>query len=244
MKRRYLTLTIRQLKVKLSHLSRTSFRITRKFFKSRLGINKRDWSRLTKAEIIRVLNYYYGFLAPNRPTKVPIFGGLKVGDRLIHVKSQETYQVVGIEGGWILTKDSQKQPFKFLGYSLVDYRLLEENRCINLVKSLLSGYQFQLTSPGNFTSVLPKLRTNSGQQWRLTDQADIGELSDSGVSMYYAKFQKIYPHGHQMDIWDNSECFVLFAELGKQLCVYVSKRYFNVSDFLEKIENEYTQLSV
>ena len=65
MKRRYLTFTIRQLKAKLSDLSRTTFKITRNFFKSRLGIDKRDWSRLNKAEIIRVLNYYYAVLKPD-----------------------------------------------------------------------------------------------------------------------------------------------------------------------------------
>ncbi|WP_354636062.1 hypothetical protein [Planktothricoides raciborskii] len=65
MKRLYAAFNIRQLKAKLSHLSRTSFRITRNFFKSRLGIVKRDWSRLTKAEIIRVLDYYYGSLVPD-----------------------------------------------------------------------------------------------------------------------------------------------------------------------------------
>jgi hypothetical protein len=64
MKRRYLTFTIRQLKAKLSNLSRTSFKITRNFFKSRLGIDKRDWSRLTKAQIIKVLDFYYSNIAP------------------------------------------------------------------------------------------------------------------------------------------------------------------------------------
>jgi hypothetical protein len=59
MKRRYLTFNIRQLKAKLSNLSRTSFKITRNFFKSRLGIDKRDWSRLTKAQIIKVLDFYF-----------------------------------------------------------------------------------------------------------------------------------------------------------------------------------------
>ena len=65
MKRRYLTFTIRQLKAKLSDLSRTTFKITRNFFKSRLGIDKQDWSRLNKAEIIRVLNYYDAALKPD-----------------------------------------------------------------------------------------------------------------------------------------------------------------------------------
>ena len=65
MKRRYLTFTIRQLKAKLSDLSRTTFKITRNFFKSRFGIDKRDWSRLNKAEIIRVINYYYATLKPD-----------------------------------------------------------------------------------------------------------------------------------------------------------------------------------
>ena len=65
MKRLYVTLTIRQLKAKVSRLSRTAFKVTRNFFQSRLGIVKRDWSRLTKAEIIRVLDYYYGSLVPD-----------------------------------------------------------------------------------------------------------------------------------------------------------------------------------
>ena len=56
MKRPYSLLTIRQLKARLSHLSRTTFKITRRLL-GKLGIDKRDWSRLNKAEIIRVLNY-------------------------------------------------------------------------------------------------------------------------------------------------------------------------------------------
>lgn len=57
MKRLYATLTIRQLKAKISHLSQTAFKITRRFFRS-LGFDKRDWSRLTKAQIIKVLDFY------------------------------------------------------------------------------------------------------------------------------------------------------------------------------------------
>ena len=178
MKRRYVTFSIRQLKAKLSHLSRTTFRITRNLFKSRLGIDKRDWSRLTKAEIIRVLNYYYASLAPN----------------------------------------------------------------IDLVRTLLSGHRFQPTTSENFTSVLPKLRSDSGQQWRLIDRADIGELSHSGIPLYYLHFHKVYPPNYQLNIWDNPDCFIVIAELGKQLYAYVSDRYFNVTDFLEEIEQEYTQL--
>jgi hypothetical protein len=59
---------------------------------------------LTKAEIIRVLDYYYGSLVPD------------------------------------------------------------------LAKTLLSDYRFQVVSPNNFISVLPKLRRESGQQWRLIEQ--------------------------------------------------------------------------
>ena len=178
MKRRYVTFSIRQLKAKLSHLSRTSFKITRNFFKSRFGINKRDWSRLTKTEIIKVLNYYYGVIMANH----------------------------------------------------------------EVVKTLLTGYQFKPTTPEALTSVLPKIRSNSGQQWQLDERVDIGELSDSGIPLYYAHFQKVYPAGHQLDIWDSPECFLVVAELGKQLYAYVSERYFNVTDFLESIEQKYSEV--
>jgi hypothetical protein len=63
MKRLYATLTIRQLKAKISHLSRTAFKITRRFFRS-LGFDKRDWSRLTKAQIIKFLDFYYANIMP------------------------------------------------------------------------------------------------------------------------------------------------------------------------------------
>jgi hypothetical protein len=178
MKKRYLTFTIRQLKAKLSQLSRTTFKITRKFFKSRFGIDKRDWSRLNKAEIIRVLNYYYASLSPNT----------------------------------------------------------------SIVKTLLSGHQFKPTTPDTFTSLLPKLRVGSGQQWRLIDRADIGELSDSGIPLYYVHFHKVYPPNYQLDSWDNPDCFMVIAELGKQLYAYVSDRYFNVTDFLAEIENQFREL--
>ena len=176
MKRRYLTFTIRQLKAKLSCLSRTAFRITRNFFKSRLGIDKRDWSRLNKAEIIRVLNYYYAALKPDT----------------------------------------------------------------SIVETLLTSYQFQLTSSENFTSVLPKLRSDSGQQWRLIDRADLGELSEEGIPLYCCHFQKVYPPNYQLNIWDDPDSFLVVAELGKQLYAYVSERYFNMADFLEQIEQQYT----
>jgi len=179
MKRRYLTFTIRQLKAKLSHLSRTTFKITRNFFKSRFGIDKRDWSRLNKAEIIRVLNYYYASLVPDT----------------------------------------------------------------SIVKTLLTSHRFQLTTPETFTSVLPKLRIGSGQQWRLTDRVDIGELSNSGIPLCYVRFHKVYPPNYQLDIWDNPDCFLVLAEIGKQLYAYVSDRYFNVTDFLENIENQYAELT-
>ena len=65
MKRLYATLTIRQLKGKISQLSRTAFKVTRRFFRS-LGFDKRDWSRLTKAQIIKVLDFYYANIMPKR----------------------------------------------------------------------------------------------------------------------------------------------------------------------------------
>jgi hypothetical protein len=178
MKRRYLTFTIRQLKAKISQLSRTTFKITRKFFKSRLGITKRDWSRLTKAEIIRVLNYYYASLAPNT----------------------------------------------------------------SIVKTLLIGHQFKLTTPETFTSLLPKLRVDSGQQWQLIDEDDISELSNLNVPLYYSHFQKVYPHGHQLNIWDNPDCFMVIAQLGKQFYAYVFDTYSNVTDFLVENENQVREL--
>ena len=177
MKRRYAAFNIRQLKAKLSYLSRTSFRITRNFFKSRLGIAKRDWSRLTKAEIIRVLDYYYGSLVPD------------------------------------------------------------------LAKTMLSDYRFQVTSPNNFLSVLPKLRRESGQQWRLIEPAKkIDELSNSGISLYLAQFKKVYPKNYQLDIWDNPECFLVVAEIGTDLYIYVSQRHFDVTEFLEQIKQKYAEL--
>ena len=173
MKRQYLTFTIRKLKVKLSHVSRTTFKITRQFFKSRFGIDKRDWSRLTKAEIIRVLNYYYDC-------------------------------VIGR---------------------------------VELVKATLTSYQFKTAHVDKFTSLLPKLR--GGQQWRLIDRADIGEFSHSGIPLYYAQFHKVYPQNYQLDIWDNPDCFMVVAEIGKQLYAYVNQQRFNVDDFLEAVEQHY-----
>lgn len=64
MKRLYVTLTIRQLKAKVSRLSQTAFKITRKFFKRELGIDKRDWSRLTKSQLIKVLDHFHRYIVP------------------------------------------------------------------------------------------------------------------------------------------------------------------------------------
>lgn len=178
MKKQYLTFTIRKPKVKLSHVSRTTFKVTRNFFKSRFGIDKRDWSRLTKAEIIRVLNYYYDC-------------------------------VIGR---------------------------------VEQVKAALTTYQFKPVHVDNFTSLLPKLRSTSGQQWRLIDRADIGEFSDSGIPLHYVHFQKVYPANYQLDIWDNPDCFLVIAEISKQLYGYVSQQRFNVSDFLETVEQHYEDL--
>ena len=179
MKRRYLTFTIRQLKAKLSNLSRTTFRITRNFFKSRLGIDKRDWSRLNKAEIIRVLSYYYAALKPDT----------------------------------------------------------------SIIKALLTSHHFQPTSPEKFTTVLPQLPSDSGQRWRLIDQADIGELSHSGIQLYSLHFQKVNPGNDRLKILENPDCFIVVAGLAKQqLYVYVSECYLNVKDFCKKIEQQYTQL--
>jgi hypothetical protein len=177
MKRLYVTLTIRQLKAKVSRLSRTAFKVTRNFFQSRLGIVKRDWSRLTKAEIIRVLDYYYGSLVPD------------------------------------------------------------------LAKTLLSDCRFQVTSPNNFKSVLPKLRRELGQRWRLIEPAKkIDELSNSGIPLYYAHAQKVYPKNYQLDIWDNPECFLVVAEIGTDLYIYVSQHRFDVPEFLGQIKQKYAEL--
>jgi len=175
MKRRYLTFTIRQLKAKLSCISRTTFKITRKFFKSHLGIDKCDWSRLNKAEIIRVLNYY----------------------------------------------------FSNLGKAIVS------------AKTLLINHKFKLVSSEDFRgSTLPKLP--AGQWWKKTELVDIGELGSSGVSLHYVHFQKVYPVArHQLTLWEKTECFVIVAELGKELYAYVSDCCFNVTDFVEQIEWQY-----
>jgi len=177
MKRLYATLTIRQLKVKLSQLSRTTFKITRNFFKSRLGIDKRDWSRLTKAEIIRVLDHYYACLVPQ------------------------------------------------------------------LAKTVLTGCRFQVTSSENLIGILPQLSTESGQQWRLIESAKkIGELSNSDISFYSVRFKKVYPKNYHLDIRDNSECFLVVAEIGKELYSYVYELGFNVTEFLEQIKQKYADL--
>jgi hypothetical protein len=177
MKRLYVTLTIRQLKAKVSYLSRTTFKITRNFFKSRLGIVKRDWSRLTKAEIIRVLDHYYASLVPQ------------------------------------------------------------------LAKTVLTGYRFQVTSPDKFLSVLPKLRSESGQQWRLIEPAKkIDELSNSDISFYSVHFKKVCPKNYHLEIRDNPECFLVVAEIGKELYIYVYELCFNVADFLEQIKQKYAEL--
>jgi hypothetical protein len=177
MKRLYVTLTIRQLKAKVSRLSRTAFKITRNFFKSRLGIVKRDWSRLTKAEIIRVLDDYYGSLVPD------------------------------------------------------------------LAKTVLSDYRFQVTSPDKFLSVLPKLPRESGQQWRLIEIAkNIDELSNSEISFYFVRFKKVYPKNYQLEIKDKPECFLVGAEINKELYIYVSQFGFNVADFLGQIKQKYAEL--
>jgi len=60
----------------------------------------------------------------------------------------------------------------------------------------------------------------------------------------YLRFKKVYPPNYQLDIWDNPDCFLVLAEIGKQLYVYVSDRYFNVTDFLENIEQQYTRLQI
>ncbi|KOR37244.1 MULTISPECIES: hypothetical protein [Planktothricoides] len=177
MKRLYVTLTIRQLKAKVSSLSRTAFKVTRNFFQSRLGIVKRDWSRLTKAEIIQVLDYYYGSLVPD------------------------------------------------------------------LAKTLLSDYRFQVTSHNNFESVLPKLRRESGQQWRLIEPTKkIDELTNSGIPLYLAHFKKVYPKNYQLDIWDNPDCFLVVAEIGTNLYIYVSQQRFYVPEFLGQIKQKYAEL--
>jgi hypothetical protein len=132
---------------------------------------------LTKAEIIRVLDYYYGSLVPD------------------------------------------------------------------LAKTLLSDYRFQVVSPNNFISVLPKLRRESGQQWRLIEQTNnIDELGNSGISLHYAKFKKVYPKNYQLDIWDNPDCFLVFAEIDKNLYIYVSQHRFDVPKFLEQIKQKYAEL--
>jgi hypothetical protein len=64
MKRLHVTLTIRQLKAKVSRLSQTAFKITRKCFKKEMAINKRDWSRLTKKELIAVIDHYHRYIVP------------------------------------------------------------------------------------------------------------------------------------------------------------------------------------
>ncbi len=161
----------------MSRLSRTAFKITRNFFKSRLGIVKRDWSRLTKAEIIRVLDDYYGSLVPD------------------------------------------------------------------LAKTVLSDYRFQVTSPDKFLSVLPKLPRESGQQWRLIEIAkNIDELSNSEISFYFVRFKKVYPKNYQLEIKDNPECFLVVAEINKELHIYVSQLGFNVTEFLGQIKQKYAEL--
>jgi hypothetical protein len=105
MKRLYSTLTIRQLKAKISHLSRTAFKITRRFFRS-LGFDKRDWSRLTKAQIIKVLDYYYSAIMPlpyNQETRKLIELGFE--PNLESLDSPDSEEIITTVCGWDVTTD-------------------------------------------------------------------------------------------------------------------------------------------
>ena len=105
MKRLYATLTIRQLKAKISHLSRFAFKITRRFFHS-LGFDKRDWSRLTKAQIIKVLDFYYQNISQvhyNQETRKLIELGFEPSlESLAYPESEEILMTVH---GWSVTSD-------------------------------------------------------------------------------------------------------------------------------------------
>ena len=91
--------------------------------------------------------------------------------------------------------------------------------------------------------MLPKLRRESGQQWRLIEPAKkIDELSNSGISLYLAQFKKVYPKNYQLDIWDNPECFLVVAEIGTDLYIYVSQQCFDVPEFLGQIKQKYAEL--
>ena len=105
MKRLYATLTIRQLKAKISHLSRTAFKITRRFFRS-LGFDKRDWSRLTKAQIIKVLDFYYQNMNPvhyNQETRKLIELGFD--PNLEYLAYPESEEILMTVYGWSVTTD-------------------------------------------------------------------------------------------------------------------------------------------
>jgi len=67
-------------------------------------------------------------------------------------------------------------------------------------------------------------------------------LSDAVIPLYYVHFRKVYPPRYQMDIWDNPECFLVVAGIGKELYIYVSQRRFDVAEFLEQIKQKYAEL--
>jgi hypothetical protein len=103
MKRLYATLTIRQLKAKISHLSRIAFKITRRFFRS-LGFDKRDWSRLTKAQIIKVLDFYYANVMPvpyNKETRKLIELGFEPNPECLRFPESE--EIMTTVYGWDVT---------------------------------------------------------------------------------------------------------------------------------------------
>lgn len=105
MKRLYATLTIRQLKAKISQLSRTAFKITRRFFRS-LGFDKRDWSRLTKAQIIKVLDFYYANMMPvhyNQETRKLIELGFEPNPECLDFPELE--EILMIVYGWSVTSN-------------------------------------------------------------------------------------------------------------------------------------------
>jgi hypothetical protein len=60
--------------------------------------------------------------------------------------------------------------------------------------------------------------------------------------LYSVRFKKVYPKNYQLDIRDKLECFLVVAEIGKELYSYVYELGFNVTELLEQIKQKYVQL--
>ncbi|KOR37563.1 hypothetical protein AM228_06745 [Planktothricoides sp. SR001] len=67
-------------------------------------------------------------------------------------------------------------------------------------------------------------------------------MTNSAIPLYLAHFKKVYPKNYQLDIWDNPDCFLVVAEIGTDLYIYVSQHCFDVPEFLGQIKQKYAEL--